>query len=397
MSQHVKEMVMTEDRILLVDDDKHLLRAMHRVFKKRFTVETALCGDVALSKIKENGLYAVIICDLKMPRMDGLEFIKQAKEISPNSMYMMLSGHASLEIAVEALNQGLIYKFFSKPTEQDELAKAIEEALQEYHINIAKSEYLNLSSTKSLSSSIEQNISEKLENDLQIVQRTAAQKLVEVQDSCSLLMTPLLLKTGKKSNCVLTSFDQATLKKIKNIKRILGTAPETIAKIDILKLGTVASYIYKNIEQTAGNKFLIDIHFSTLYHRRFLEMYLRICRSLIDTVRGSISFKITNIPNDILPTRATDLISRIRPFATDIFVEIPELDNCDRFVQGLSKVVLAFNYKDVVNDKTSAAVKRKLVNTLAHTSNKTFFADCELENGSEISKVFNLDFYVPVS
>ncbi len=384
-----------EEKILLLDDDTRLLESMVRVFRKRFVVDTALRGDIALKKMNDDGPYAVVICDMKMPRMDGLEFIKLAKAKAPDCIFMMLSGHASLQTAVEALNDGLIYKFFNKPTSQDELVQAIEEALQEYRLNIAKHDLLSLSEPKDKALNVEEAVSNSIEAVTYAAQSNAARTLLEIQEKSNLTMTPVWLKSGKASLYFFTSFDGSTQERIQGVKHVLGETPEVMAKLDILMLGKIASYIFENMGKVVNNKFVIDVHFATLYNRGTLEMYLRICRSLIETVRNAICFKIIGLPDDILPSRASDLIGRIRPFASAILIEVPLLGKSERLVQGLSKVVLVFDLQALREGGERTGEIRRLFSTLTHSPNRVLFTSCEESQCLELAQKTRIDFYVP--
>lgn len=387
---------MSDERILLLDDDKRLLASLERVFRKRFDVDTALRGDVALKKMREEGPYAVVVCDMKMPHMDGIEFVKRARRQSPECVFIMLSGHATLETAVAALNEGLIYKFFNKPTGQDELASAIEEALQEYRLNLAKQDFLALSQRKNDSADIEENVTRSIETATETVQHDAARSLVDVQENSVLEVCPVYLKNGEESKYNLTTFDQDTCTKIRNIRSILGDSSEIVAKVDILMLGKAAAHIFEHINEMGANRFVIDVHFSTLYHRQHLDMYLRICRSLIEAVRNAICFRIVGLTSDILPTRASDLIGRMRPFSHSVFVQLQEVEDSDRFVQGLSNTVLSINCQNLFDPMQKPQHIRRLLNTLVHTSNQVMFVDCTKKQREELLRKVRLDFYTPV-
>jgi|GEM_PF-767321 len=384
-----------EEKILLLDDDERLLESMVRVFRKRFVVDTALRGDVALKKMNDDGPYAVVICDMKMPRMDGLEFIKLAKARAPDCIFMMLSGHASLQTAVEALNDGLIYKFFNKPISQDHLVQAIEEALQEYRLNIAKEDLMSLSKMQNQTLDVAEAVSHSIEAATHTAQSNAARTLLEIQEQSHLTMTPVWLKSGKASLYFLTSFDDATQERVQGVKHVLGETPEVMAKLDILMLGKIASYIFQNMEKVVNNKFVIDVHFATLYNRGSLEMYLRICRSLIETVRNAICFKIIGLPDDILPSRASDLIGRLRPFSSAILIEVPLLGNSERQVQGLSKVILVFDLQALREGGDRTGDLRRLFIALAHSPNRVLFTSCEEKQCLELAQKTRIDFYIP--
>jgi len=384
---------MSDERILLLDDDKRLLASLERVFRKRFDVDTALRGDVALKKMREEGPYAVVVCDMKMPHMDGIEFVKRARRQSPECVFIMLSGHATLETAVAALNEGLIYKFFNKPAGQEDLAWAIEEALQEYRLNLAKQEFLALSQGANDPADIEENVTRTIQSATESVQHDAARSLVEVQENSVLEVCPVYLKNGEQSLYNLMAFDQDTCDRINKIRSILGGSSEIVAKVDILMLGKIATHIFENINELGADRFVIDVHFSTLYHRQYLDMYLRICRSLIEAVRHAICFRIVGLTSDILPTRASDLIGRMRPFSHSVFVHLHGVEASDRFVQGLANTVLSIRCQDLFDPMQKPQHVRRLLNALMHTSNQVMFLDCTEKQRDDLSRKVGLDYY----
>ena len=112
-------------RILIVDDEKNLLEAIQRKLRKHFKIETALGPEEGLKALTNRGPFAVVISDLRMPGMDGIQFLSRVKEILPDTVRMMLTGNADLENAIEAVNEGNIFRFLTKPCSPNVLAKAI--------------------------------------------------------------------------------------------------------------------------------------------------------------------------------------------------------------------------------------------------------------------------------
>ncbi len=120
------------NKILFVDDDINLLKANQRRLRKMFDIDIALGGKEALSAITEKGPYAVIISDLLMPGMDGFEFLETARNSAPDSVFIMLTGHANLDVSLKALNEGNIFRFLTKPCKTNVLEKAIQAAMEQY-------------------------------------------------------------------------------------------------------------------------------------------------------------------------------------------------------------------------------------------------------------------------
>ncbi len=93
------------DKILLVDDDANLLAATRRQLRKKFELETTRSGADGLHALNTNRPFAVVISDMRMPEMNGLEFLKQVKTSAPDTVRMMLTAIADQNTAVEAVNE----------------------------------------------------------------------------------------------------------------------------------------------------------------------------------------------------------------------------------------------------------------------------------------------------
>ncbi len=132
---------MTE-KILVVDDEINILEGIRRHLKKRFPIETALGSKEGLAALAKNGPYAVILSDLRMPGMDGIQFLTCVKEKSPDTVRMMLAGNADLGDAIQAVNQGNVFRFFSKPCPVDVLERGIEQGIGQYRLVTAERELL---------------------------------------------------------------------------------------------------------------------------------------------------------------------------------------------------------------------------------------------------------------
>lgn len=137
-------------KILFIDDEQNILDAYRRSLRKQFDIDTALGGAEALRKMKEDGPYAILITDMRMPGMDGLEFLKQAQTVAPNSVRMMLTGNADQRTAAEAVNQGHVFRFLSKPCQPEDFAMALQCGLHQYRLITAEKELL----TKTLGATI---------------------------------------------------------------------------------------------------------------------------------------------------------------------------------------------------------------------------------------------------
>lgn len=117
--------------LLLVDDEENILSSLRRLFRKDgYRVLCASSGQEGLAILKQEPSVDVIISDQRMPQMPGTVFLRQAREISPHSVRIVLSGYTDLESVTNAINEGAVYKFLTKPWDDDILHLSIREALQ---------------------------------------------------------------------------------------------------------------------------------------------------------------------------------------------------------------------------------------------------------------------------
>lgn len=116
--------------LLLVDDEENILSSLRRLLRRDgYRILTASSGQEGLA-ILDSESVDVIISDQRMPHMTGVEFLRQAKERRPETIRMVLSGYTDLESVTNAINQGDIYRFLTKPWDDDHLRANIEEAFR---------------------------------------------------------------------------------------------------------------------------------------------------------------------------------------------------------------------------------------------------------------------------
>jgi response regulator RpfG family c-di-GMP phosphodiesterase len=128
--------------ILLVDDDRQILDGYRRSLRGEFLLDTVLSGQEALDQIQTKGPYAVVISDMRMPGMDGIELLRRVKSVSPETVRIMLTGNADQDSAVEAINEGSIFRFLNKPCEKEKMAKTITAALVQHRLITAEKQLL---------------------------------------------------------------------------------------------------------------------------------------------------------------------------------------------------------------------------------------------------------------
>jgi response regulator RpfG family c-di-GMP phosphodiesterase len=130
------------ESILFVDDDVNILAGYKRQLHSQFSIETANSGQQGLEILALQGPFAVVVADYRMPGLDGNQFLVKAKDVSPDTVRMMLTGHAELSQAIEVINQGHIFRFLTKPCALEVLIKALKAGLEQYHLITSERELL---------------------------------------------------------------------------------------------------------------------------------------------------------------------------------------------------------------------------------------------------------------
>ena len=102
------------EKILFVDDEPAVLEGYKRALHKEFQPDTAVGAQEALTTIAKNGPYAVVVSDMRMPDMDGVQLLSRISTISPTTVRVMLTGHADLQSAIGAVNEGRIFRFLTR-------------------------------------------------------------------------------------------------------------------------------------------------------------------------------------------------------------------------------------------------------------------------------------------
>ncbi len=142
-------------RVLLVDDDVLLLRSLGRILRDEFEVVTAESGEAALQVLFDAAPFAVVIADMMMPGMDGIHFLDQWKFLSPNTTRVMLTGQAELGTAIDAVNQGQVFRFLTKPIKGDDLRLVLVDAVNQYELVMAERILLEQTLTGSVQTLVE--------------------------------------------------------------------------------------------------------------------------------------------------------------------------------------------------------------------------------------------------
>ena len=121
-------------RILCVDDEEAILKGLRLNVRKEFDMSTANSGAEGLEVFQNEGPFAVVTADMRMPGMDGASMLSQIRALDPNVTTILLTGHADFEFGgADALQSGTINKILTKPCPPDRFKNAVENGIESYH------------------------------------------------------------------------------------------------------------------------------------------------------------------------------------------------------------------------------------------------------------------------
>lgn len=162
--------------VLIVDDEKSIRKTLREILEyEKYKVEEAENGQEGLAAIRENN-YDVVLLDIKMPKMDGMEVLEKALEIAPDLPIIMISGHGNIDTAVEAVKKGA-YDFISKPPDLNRLLITVRNALDKGEL-VTETKVLKRKVTKTREIIGESPAIEKIKDTMERVAPTEARVLI---------------------------------------------------------------------------------------------------------------------------------------------------------------------------------------------------------------------------
>ena len=119
--------------ILIIDDEKSIRKTLSEILGfEGYTIDEAADGEEGLKKFSAKN-YDVVLCDIKMPKLDGIEFLEKAKAHNGDVPIIMISGHGNIDTAVEAVKKGA-YDYISKPPDLNRLLITLRNAIDRTHL-----------------------------------------------------------------------------------------------------------------------------------------------------------------------------------------------------------------------------------------------------------------------
>ena len=121
-------------RILFVDDELRILEVFSLFLRSQFEVTAATSGHQGLDLLKNQGPFAVVLSDMRMPGMDGITFLSQVRQLAPDTVRVLLTGDVDSEIALSAISAGEIHQCVEKPCPLPFLKNVVETAVEQYRL-----------------------------------------------------------------------------------------------------------------------------------------------------------------------------------------------------------------------------------------------------------------------
>jgi ActR/RegA family two-component response regulator len=131
-------------KILFIDDDENILASFKRSLRMDYLIETASSPEEGLRILKAsaNDPFAVVVSDLKMPKISGIDVLRTAKKLSPHTVRIMLTGYADIDTAINAVNEGNIFRFLTKPCSAEQMKLSLKACVDQHKLIMAEKELL---------------------------------------------------------------------------------------------------------------------------------------------------------------------------------------------------------------------------------------------------------------
>jgi len=190
-------------KILFVDDEDNVLKAMHRIFRREnYIMLTAASGSAALKIIEDEPVH-VVISDYQMPGMNGADLLRKIKAMHPQTIRIMLTGHADVNAIMGAVNEGSVYKFITKPWNDDDLRLTVSLALEQYDLieenkSLKKQKDIQQKKIKKLSRYVNSNRSEigRFLLRRKIIRKDDLKKAEAIQARTNKILPEILIDLG---------------------------------------------------------------------------------------------------------------------------------------------------------------------------------------------------------
>lgn len=135
------DQVPAKHSVLLVDDEPEILFSLQALLRREFELHVAESGQEALEILRQHPIH-VIMTDQRMPEMTGVELIGQVRTEYPDAIRMIFTGYADIKAVVDAINNGGLFRYLTKPWDPDELVEVLRDAAAEFNAAVQKRQLL---------------------------------------------------------------------------------------------------------------------------------------------------------------------------------------------------------------------------------------------------------------
>jgi CheY-like chemotaxis protein len=124
--------------VLCVDDEPNVVESLALNLRSRYKVLTALSGPLGLEMLRQEPEVAVVVSDMRMPEMDGAQFLAEVKRTAPSAVRMLLTGYSDIDAAMRAVNEGQIFRFLTKPCDPQHLLATLAAGVEQHRLVTAE-------------------------------------------------------------------------------------------------------------------------------------------------------------------------------------------------------------------------------------------------------------------
>ena len=128
-------------RVLVVDHDARLRQSIQRQYGRRYDIETVGSADEARTQLAESGPFAVVVTDFQIPGEDGIQLLKSVKQDHSATIRVLMTDRPDIRIAIEAVNQGSVFRFLTKPTTTQSFCQCLDDSLRQYELLLSESRF----------------------------------------------------------------------------------------------------------------------------------------------------------------------------------------------------------------------------------------------------------------
>ncbi|MBP2228857.1 signal transduction histidine kinase [Azospirillum agricola] len=249
------------EKILLVDDDPNVLSGYRRHLGRRYTLLTALGGQEALALLDGEPDVAVIIADMRMPGMNGVQFLTECARRHGDAVRVMLTGNADQDTAVQAVNRGHVFRFLNKPAPIEDVIEAVEAGLRQHRLHRAERELVRQAEITRNALERERAAAKQQREFVAMVSHEFRTPLAIIDSACEILAGPYQItepQRAKRFAMIRDSVARMTelMESVLSVSRLEGGG--LVAKPEPVDLESLLRAVVERV-QSAGSGHRIEL------------------------------------------------------------------------------------------------------------------------------------------